>query len=209
MTKAAENEVEMDRQTGPTPVNDRPARRLLDRVRDAIRVRHYSYRTAEAYVGWIRRYILFHSKRHPQEMGIVEINSFLTHLAVDRKVSASTQDQTLAALLFLYQEVLKIQIGWMDIAVRATKPRRLPVVLNRAEVREVLHRMSGVLRVIANLFMDLGSGFSKRSSWVKDIEFERNEIVVRDGKGQRDRATMLPQTLTGIIGSFEKGPDSS
>ncbi len=151
MTNPAEKVLEMDRQTRPAPINDRPARWLLDRVRDAIRLRHYSYRTAEAYVGWIRRYILFHSKRHPQEMGIAEINAFLTHLAVDRKVSASTQDQALAALLFLYQEVLEIRIGWVDIAVRATRPRRLPVVLTRAEVREILRRMSGVPRVMIRL----------------------------------------------------------
>ena len=101
----------MDQQTRP-PSDGRPPRRLLDRVRDAIRLRHYSYRTAEAYVGWIRRYILFHRKRHPQELGIAEMNAFLTHLAVDRKVSASTQDQALAALLFLYRQVLEIRIDW-------------------------------------------------------------------------------------------------
>ena len=124
------------------------------------------------------------------------MNAFLTNLAVDRKVSASTQDQALAALLFLYQQVLDINIGWVEIAVRATRPRRLPVVLTRPEVHEILRQMSGVPQIIAGLLYGAGLRlFEAIELRVKDIEFGRNEIVIRDGKGQRDRTTMLPQSL--------------
>src|SRR2546426_4513071 len=128
------------RQTGPA---DSPKPRLLDRVREAVRARHYSRRTEEAYVAWIRRYILFHGKRHPAEMGALEVTSFLTSLAVDGHVAASTQNQALSALLFLYRDVLEVDLPWLDGVVRAKRSARLPVVLTRDEVRAVLQRLEG------------------------------------------------------------------
>ena len=169
-----------------------PKPRLLDQVRDAIRTRHYSYRTEEAYVGWIRRYIFFHGKRHPAEMGKAEIAQFLTFLAVDRKVAASTQNQALAAILFLYKEVLGTDPGWLDDVVRAKRPRRLPVVLTRPEVEALLAVLDGVSWIMAMVLY--GSGLRVLECLrlrVKDIDFTRNEILVRDGKGEKDRVTML------------------
>jgi integron integrase len=168
--------------------------RLLDRVRDAIRVRGYSLRTEEAYVGWIRRYIFFHEKRHPAEMGREELEMFLTHLATVGNVSAATQNQALAALLFLYQKVLGQQVPWLDKVIRAKRGKRLPVVLTRDEVSRVLAEMRGTPRLIATLLY--GSGLRLLECLrlrVKDIDFSRNEIVVRQGKGGRDRVTMLPR----------------
>ncbi len=169
-----------------------PKRRLLDRVREAIRTRHYSYRTEEAYVGWIRRFILFHGKRHPADMGKAEIEQFLTALAVKRGVAASTQNQALAAILFLYKHVLERDPGWLDDIVRAKRPRRLPVVLSRQEVEVLLAAVHGVPWIIAMLLY--GSGLRLMEGLrlrVKDIDFTRNEILVRDGKGEKDRVTML------------------
>jgi integrase len=134
------------RETGPDYA---PQPRLLDRVRDAIRARHYSRRTEKAYVHWIKRYIFFHGKRHPAEMGAPEVTKFLTSLAVDARVAASTQNQALSALLFLYREVLAVDLPWLDAVVRAKRPERLPVVLTREEVRAVLLRLTGVPRLIA------------------------------------------------------------
>ncbi len=133
----------------PTAPGGAPRRRLLDRVRDAVRARHYSIRTEEAYVGWIRRYILFHSKRHPDEMGEPEINAYLTHLAVAQRVAASTQNQALAALLFLYRRVLGKEMVAPGNLVRAKRPTRLPAVLTRAEVRAILARMDGTPKLVA------------------------------------------------------------
>jgi len=133
-----------------------PKPRLLDRVREALRTRHYSRRTEEAYVAWIRRYILFHGKRHPGEMGAPEITRFLTALAVDRKVAASTQNQALGALLFLYRDVLDLDVPWLDGLVRAKRPQRLPVVLTRDEVRAVLQRLNGAPRLMAYLLYGAG-----------------------------------------------------
>ncbi|MFA6958919.1 MAG: integron integrase [Thermoanaerobaculia bacterium] len=167
--------------------------KLLDRVRHAIRVRHYSIRTEEAYVGWIRRYIVFHGKRHPSSMGADEVNEFLTYLAVDGEVSSSTQGQALSAILFLYRDVLGERLPWLGDVVRARKPKRLPVVLSRDEVREVLGRMQGTTRLVAALLYGGGlrllEGLRLR---VKDIDFVAGEIVVRGGKGDKDRRTMLP-----------------
>ena len=146
--------------TGPsvnnigTPGPQRP--RLLDRVRDTVRARHYSRRTEEAYIAWIRRYILFHGKRHPAEMGAAEITQFLTSLAVQRNVAASTQNQALSALLFLYREVLGQEVPWLDGIVQAKRPRRLPVVLTREEVRAVLGQLNGVPRLMALLLYGAG-----------------------------------------------------
>ena len=173
-----------------------PPPKLLDQVRDRIRVKHYSIRTETQYVQWIRRFILFHDKRHPKEMGAPELEAFLTHLAVEGNVAAATQNQALSALLFLYREVLKINLPWLDGVVRAKTPQRLPVVLTRQEVASVLERMSGVYGLLAQLLYGTGMRLMECVRLrVKDVDFERAEIVVRDGKGAKDRITMLPQAL--------------
>jgi integron integrase len=162
-------------------------------VRAAIRVRHYSLRTEEAYVDWIRRYILFHEKRHPLDMGAAEINAFLTHLAVQGHVSAATQNQAFSALLFLYQKVLEVDPGRIAGVVRANRPRRLPVVLTRPEVQLVLAELEGTYRLIGQLLY--GSGLRLLECLrlrVKDLDFAGQEITVREGKGNKDRRTMLP-----------------
>ena len=177
-----------------------PKPKLLDQVRDAIRTRHYSYRTEEAYVGWIRRFILFHGKRHPAEMGKAEMEQFLTALAVDRHVSASTQNQALAAVLFLYQQVLGCEPGWLDDVVRAKRGERLPVVLTRAEVQALLAALDGVAWIMAMLLYGAGLRLMECLRLrVKDIEFSRNEIVVREGKGNKDRVTMLPGAVKEVL----------
>jgi integron integrase len=170
-----------------------PKPRLFDRVRAELRARHYSVRTEEAYLAWIRRYILFHAKRHPSEMGAVEVEAFLSTLATDRRVAASTQNQALAALLFLYRHVLDADLPWLDGIVRARRPARLPVVLTRDEVRAVLARLRGTPRLVALLLY--GSGLRLLEGCrlrVKDVDFGANQIVVRSGKGDRDRVALLP-----------------
>lgn len=170
--------------------------KLLDRVRAEIRVRHYSLRTEQSYVDWARRYILFHQTRHPAEMGAVEVREFLSHLAVERHVSASTQNQAKSALLFLYREVLKIELPWLDEVVVAKSAKRLPVVLTQVEVRALLNAMSGTMGLVASLLYGTGmrllEGLRLR---VKDVEFSRREIIVREGKGNKDRVTVLPENL--------------
>jgi integron integrase len=170
--------------------------RLLDQVRYRVRTLHYSLRTETAYVDWIKRFILFHGKRHPSEMGVMEVEAFLSHLAVERKVSASTQNQALAALLFLYREVLGQELDWLQDVTRAKKPQRLPTVLSREEVAAVLARVSGVTGLVARLLygtgMRLMEGVRLR---VKDVDLQRREVVVREGKGGKDRVTMLPEVL--------------
>jgi len=165
-------------------------------VRLAVRRRHYSPRTERAYVGWIRRFILFHGKRHPEEMGEVEITQFLSGLASAGRVSASTQNQALAAILFLYRFVLERKLDWLEDVVRAKRPVRLPVVLTRREVEALLDQMSGPNRLIASLLYGSGlrllEGLRLR---VKDVDFGRSEIIVRDGKGRKDRVTLLPTCL--------------
>ncbi len=168
---------------------------LLDDLKTAIRIRHYSRRTEEAYVGWVRRFILFNGKRHPKEMGDPELQAFLTHLAIKKQVSASTQNQALSAILFLYREVLKVGGFSIDVAVHARRPERLPVVLTRQEVRAILDLMTGASRLVACLLYGAGLRLLEcQTLRVKDVDFGRNEIVVRDGKGQKDRATMLPDS---------------
>lgn len=170
--------------------------KLLDQVRNLIRVKHYSIRTEEAYVNWIRRFILFHNKRHPNEMGEPEVSQFLTHLAVKGKVSASTQNQALSAVLFLYREVLKKDIGWLDDVERAKRPQRLPVVFTREETKAILAHLEGSKWLMANLLY--GSGMRLMECIrlrVQDLDFEYNQIVIRDAKGQKDRVTMLPVSL--------------
>jgi integron integrase len=170
-----------------------PPPKLLDRLRAACRVRHYSIRTEDCYADWVRRFILFHGKRHPQEMGAAEINAFLTHLAVKGRVSASTQNQAFSAILFLYQKVLEVDPGRIAGVVRANRPKRLPVVLTRQEVRAVLANLDGTYRLMGQLMY--GSGLRLLECLrlrVKDVDFGRGEIVVREGKGNKDRRTMLP-----------------
>jgi integron integrase len=174
-----------------TPIKRPP--KLLDQVRDRLRVKHYSLQTEKLYVQWAKRFILFNGKRHPKDLGAQEVEAFLTHLAVVGQVSASTQNQALSALLFLYKEVLSIDLPWLDNVVRAKRPQRLPVVLSRNEVREVLVRMNGIYSLLANLLYGTGMRIMECVRLrVKDVDFDRNEILVRDGKGGKDRVTMLP-----------------
>ena len=169
--------------------------RLLDQVRDKLRLKHYSIRTEKSYVDWIKRFILFHHKRHPSEMGKPEIEGFLTHLAVDRHVAASTQNQALCALLFLYKEVLEIELPLIADATRAKKPRRLPVVLSETEVRRVLAHLDGTHHLMASLLYGSGLRLMECARLrIKDIDFDYRQITVRDGKGAKDRVTMLPAT---------------
>jgi integron integrase len=173
-----------------------PGPRLLEGVRARLRVKHYSIRTEEQYVGWIRRYILFHGKRPPREMGPREIEDFLTHLAVAGRVSASTQNQAKAALLFLYAEVLGMDVGWLRGVTSAKSNRRLPVVLTEEEVRALLARLEGVHWLLASLLYGAGLRLMEAVRLrVKDVDFARREIVVRDGKGGKDRVTVLPAKL--------------
>ncbi|MGA7479011.1 MAG: integron integrase [Azonexus sp.] len=177
-----------------------PPPKLLDQVRERLRVKHYSIRTETQYLQWIKRFILFHDKRHPREMGAVEVEAFLTHLAVAGRVAAATQNQALSALLFLYREVLNIDLPWLDKVVRAKQPQRLPVVLTRQEVTAILDRMTGVHGLMARLLYGTGMRLMECVRLrVKDVDFERAEIVVRDGKGAKDRITMLPQALIGPL----------
>jgi integron integrase len=167
--------------------------RLLDRMRAALRSRRYSRRTEDAYVAWVRRYILFHGKRHPNDMGAAEITWFLSSLAVKDKVAASTQNQALSALLFLYRKVLELDVPWLDGLVRAKRPQRLPVVLTREEVRAVIQRLEGVPRLMAYLLYGAGLRVLECCRLrVQDVDFATNQIVVRGGKGDKDRVTMLP-----------------
>jgi integron integrase len=174
--------------------------RLLDRLRAACRVRHYSLRTEDAYAAWVARFILFHHKRHPLEMGPAEINAFLTHLAVKGRVSASTQNQAFSALLFLYQKVLEADPGRIAGVVRANRPRRLPVVLTPDEVQRVLAQMAGTCRLMAALLY--GSGLRLLECLrlrVQDVDLGRRELLVRHGKGGKDRRTVLPAALVGDL----------
>lgn len=170
-----------------------PKPKLLDRVREALRVRHYSRRTEEAYVAWIRRYIFFHGKRHPAELSGPDVTRFLSALAVERHVAASTQNQALSALLFLYRDVLGVELPWLDDIVRAKRPERLPVVLTRDEVRALIQRLDGPPRLMAYLLYGAGLRVMECCRLrVQDVDFGTNQIVVRGGKGDKDRTTMLP-----------------
>ena len=165
-------------------------------MRIHLRTRHYSIRTEEAYIDWVRRFILFHSKRHPGDMGAAEVEAFLSHLAVERHVSASTQNQAKAALLYLYKQVLEIDLPWLNEVVQAKRPKRLPVVLTPTEVRELLLHMDGTTGLIAQLLYGTGMRLLEALRLrVKDVEFARREIVVREGKGNKDRVTVLPENL--------------
>ncbi|NUO07724.1 MAG: integron integrase [Candidatus Brocadia sp.] len=173
-----------------------PKPKLLDQVRDAIRVKHYSMRTEEAYVYWIKRFIFYHEKRHPLHMGEAEVSKFLSHLAVEEKVSASTQNQALSAILFLYQEVLKQELGWINNVTRAKKPSHLPVVFTKEEAKSVLLRLEGTKWLMASLLYGAGLRLMECLGLrVKDMDFSYSQITVRDGKGGKDRLTMLPASL--------------
>lgn len=170
--------------------------KLLDQVRDKLRVKHYSIRTEQAYLGWIKRYIFFHDKRHPKDMGARDIEAFLTDLAVVGKVSASTQNLAKSALLFLYREVLEISLPWLDNITQAKAPKRLPVVLTVSEVQAVLSRLTGTHALIASLLYGGGMRLMEAVRLrVKDVDFARHEILVREGKGFKDRVTMLPEAV--------------
>ncbi len=178
----------------PAPGNSRP--RLLDTVREAVRVRHYSRRTEKAYVRWIRQFVKFHHMRHPRDMGQKEVTAFLTHLAVVRKVSASTQNQALSALVFMYRHVLGHELPWLDDLVRAKRRRKIPVVLSRGETQRVLAQLDGDNLLVASLLY--GSGLRLLEALrlrIKDVDLERLELQVRDGKGGKDRITVLPEAL--------------
>jgi integron integrase len=181
-----------------TPTNAAVASspKLLDRVRWLLRAKHYSIRTEQAYVDWIRRFILFHHKRHPNDMGEKEISDFLSHLAVEKNVSASTQNQAFSALLFLYQQVLERKLNFIGDVQRVTRPAKLPVVFTPSEARAVLAQLKGDYRLMGELLY--GSGLRVMECVrirVKDIDFGYGHIMVRDGKGLRDRVTLLPERL--------------
>ncbi|QOX79292.1 integron integrase [Trichlorobacter lovleyi] len=178
-------------------MQNQPAKpKLLDQLRDRIRLKHYSRRTEDVYLDWAKRYILYHKKRHPQEMGKREVEEFLTYLATERNVAAATQNQAKAALQFLYKEVLEIQLPWLDEVEQAKKPKRLPVVLTEKEVQALLAQMPQAYAMLARLMYGTGMRlleiFRLR---VQDIDFERCEVLIREGKGAKDRVTMLPQSL--------------
>ncbi|WP_297575931.1 integron integrase [uncultured Deefgea sp.] len=179
-----------------THPNGLMAPRLLDVVREKLRVRHYSLRTEQQYINWVRRFLRFHHHRHPREMGAAEVTAFLTHLAVDGGVSASTQNQALSALLFLYRQVLDVSLPWLDEVVRAKQPKHLPVVLTRREVAELLAQADGLYALQLQLLYGTGIRLMECMRLrVNDVDFERLEVLVRDGKGAKDRVTMLPQSV--------------
>ncbi|HVN79816.1 MAG TPA: integron integrase [Terriglobia bacterium] len=170
--------------------------RLLDQLRAAIRVRHYSIRTEESYVRWVREFILFHHKRHPEDLGEAEVSRYLTHLAVNHKVTASTQNQALSALLFLYRNVLKRELGQFKDIEKAKRPQRLPMVFTREEVRAVLAQLEGTEWLMASLLYGAGLRLMECLRLrTKDLDFSYRQVVVRDGKGQKDRVTPLPEAL--------------
>ena len=179
---------------GMPPRNQPP--RLLEQVRVAIRAKHYSLRTEDTYVQWIRRFILFHDKRHPQAMGAAAVQQFLTDLAVTHQVAASTQNQALSALVFLYKEVLHQDFGWLDDVVRAKKPTKLPVVLTRDEVKWVFQHLSGASWLMASLLYGAGLRLMECLRLrIKDVDFATHQLTVREGKGAHDRVTMLPDSV--------------
>ena len=186
-------------------MSDKPVK-LLDQVRNALRAKHYSYRTEQAYVDWIRRFILFHHKRHPNEMGDQDIQAFITHLAVERRVAASTQNQALSAVLFLYRHVLEREISTPSALLRARKSEHLPTVLSKREAQAVLAQMSGLPKLMAQLLY--GGGLRLMECMrlrVKDVDFDHVQLLVRDGKGEKDRSTVLPQVaISGLRSQIDQ-----
>jgi integrase len=174
--------------------------RLLDQVRQTIRRKHYSLRTEATYIDWIKRYIFFHRKRHPAEMGAPEMEQFLNHLAVEMRVASSTQNQALSALVFLYREVLRQDFEWMENLERAKKPSRLPVVLTESEVHNLLAHLDGQNWLMASLLYGAGLRLMECIRMrVKDIDFDYRQLTVRDGKGSKDRVTMLPEASSEVL----------
>lgn len=170
--------------------------RLLDQVREALRVRHYSLRTEESYTHWIKRFILFHNKRHPKDMGKPEVESFLSFLTTHKNVASSTQNQALSAILFLYKQVLKQEIDWIENVVRAKRPKRLPVVLPRSDVSRILNQLEGRNKLVGMMLYGAGMRLMEVLRLrVQDINFEYRQIIVRSGKGDKDRVTVLPEVL--------------
>ena len=179
-----------------TSSSEKRAPRLLDRLHDAICTFHYSRRTEDAYAHWVKRFIYFNDKRHPAELGELEVTKFLNHLATSRNVSASTQNQALSALLFLYKNVLGMELAWLDGLVRAKRPQRMPLVLTKDETISLLHELAGVHRLLASVLYGTGMRLMECLRLrVKDIDYGYGQILVRDGKGAKDRVTMLPQSL--------------
>ena len=175
-------------------------KKLLDHVRDAIRLKHDSMRTEESYITWIKRYGFFPNKQHPSELGSAAIEAFLTHLAVQQKVAASTQHRALSALLFLYRDVLKTPLDFRIDAIRAKKPKRLPTVLTKEETVKVIERLSGTPRLMAKLLYSSGLRLMACLRLrVKDLDFAHRQIIVRDGNGMEDRVMMLPESLIGPL----------
>lgn len=174
--------------------------KLLDQVRQVIRKKHYSYKTEDAYVNWVKRYIIFHKKKHPSDMGEKEIASFITDLAVNGKVAASTQNQALNAIVFLYKQVLNIDLGDFGPMERAKRPKKIPIVLNKEEVGRILGQMTGTNRLMAQILYGTGLRLTECLRLrVKDIEFAMNQIIVIDGKGAKDRVTILPETIKPLL----------
>lgn len=173
---------------------DRPG--LLEVARQSIRTKHYSIRTEEVYLAWMRRFIRFHKMRHPRDMGAVEVQQFLSHLAVDGDVAASTQNQALSAILYLYKEVLGTDLPWLNEVTRAKKPKKMPVVLTRTEISSLMLQAEGEMGLLIRLLYGTGMRLLEACRLrVKDVDLERREIIVRDGKGAKDRVTMLPESL--------------
>lgn len=179
-------------------VNNPP--KLLDMVRGKIRAKHYSIRTEQAYIDWIKRYIFHFEKQHPKDLGANEVEQFLTYLAVHNNVSASTQNQAKSALLFLYKEVLGATLPWLDDVVKAKVPKRLPVVMTKQEVQRVLAQLNGTHHLVVSLLYGTGMRILEVLRLrVKDIDFARKEILIRDGKGFKDRVTMLPTSVADVL----------
>ena len=174
--------------------------RLLDEVRNTIRLRHYSLRTEKAYLGWIKRYILFHNKTHPKDMGAEQVRSFLTHLAVRENVAASTQSQALNAIVFLYRDVLDIELGDIGDVVRAKRPQKVPVVLSRVEITRLMRELEGRNLLMAGILYGAGLRLMECLRLrIKDIDFDYRQIVVRSGKGNKDRRSMLPESIEPML----------
>ncbi len=185
----------METNTTSPALSNRRQPKLLDRTRSEIRVRHYSIRTEEAYVAWIRRFLRFHKMQHPRDMGAEEVNRFLTHLAVDKHVAASTQRQALSAILFLYREVLGQKLPWLDDVVRAKQPKRLPTVLSREEVAAILSRLEGTAQLVVLLLYGTGMRILECLRLrIQDVDFDLGHITIRNAKGHKDRVTMLPSS---------------
>lgn len=182
---------------GSVPLGNSQGPKLLEQVKNLLRTKHYSYKTEKAYLFWIKRYILYHHKRHPGDMGEAEIEQFLTYLAVNEQVAASTQNQALCAIVFLYKQVLKKEPGEFKELVWAKKPQRLPVVFTREEAKAVLAQLSGMYHLMATLLYGAGLRLSECLELrVKDMDFSYKQITVRDAKGDKDRVTLLPESIT-------------